>query len=180
MPFHPKRFFKWLSLALGGLVALLLLAILVVVWIVDPNSFKSHIESAVRDATGREMRLTGDIELGFFPWLSLRTGAGHLANPPGFGTDPMVSWKAVQVGARLFPLLRGELVTDDITVSGADVRLVRRADGTANWEGLGGEAAAQGAEPESELMKLRIAGVSIEDSRLSFVDETVPRSLAIE
>jgi AsmA protein len=143
--------------------------VLVVVWFVEPNSFKSRIESAVKDATGRELSLRGDIELRFFPWLALRAGEGSLANPPGFGTDPMVSWREVQLGARLFPLLRGELVADRVTIRGADLRLVRRADGAANWEGLGG--ADDGAAP-GDPMEIRIGGISVEDSRISFVDET--------
>lgn len=175
----PRRLLKWFALALGGLAALVLLAILVIVWFVDPNSFKPRIESAVRDATGRELRLTGDIELGFFPWLALRGGAGELANPPGFGPEPMVSWGEVSVGARLLPLLRGELVTDRILVRGANVRLVRRADGVANWDGLGG-GSDPAAAADSEPMKLRVAGVRIEDSRLSFVDETAPSRIEIQ
>jgi AsmA protein len=54
-------------LGLGALVALVVLGVLVVVWLVDPNSFKSQIEGAVRDRTGREFVLVGDIDLGFFP-----------------------------------------------------------------------------------------------------------------
>ncbi len=80
------RLIKWVSLGLGALVALVVLGVLVIVWLVDPNSFKSNIEAAVRDNTGREFTLVGDIELGFFPWLALRTGEGSFGNAPGFGS----------------------------------------------------------------------------------------------
>src|SRR3954468_11423967 len=70
------RILKWISWGLAGLVVLLLLSIAVVVWVVDPNAFKPRIEAEVRKVTGREFTLKGDIELGFFPWLALRTGAG--------------------------------------------------------------------------------------------------------
>ena len=62
-------------------------------WLVDPNSFKPRIEAAVREATGREFTLVGDIELGFFPWLALRTGEGRFGNPPGFRARAHGHWQ---------------------------------------------------------------------------------------
>jgi len=157
-------------------VALVLLGVLVVVWLVDPNLFKPRIEAAVREATGREFALGGDIELGFFPWLALRTGAGQLGNAPGFGSEPMVTWKSAQLGARLFPLLRGELIAERVKLDGLDIRLVRHADGHANWEGLTSDQPADAAAPQTAL---RIAGVTIVDSHLLFRDELVPRRVEI-
>jgi AsmA protein len=170
------RFLKWIFWGLGALVALLLITILVVVWFVDPNSFKPRIEAAVREATGRELHLVGDIEIAFFPWLSLRTAEGSFGNAPGFGSEPMVTWKHAELGARLFPLLRGRLVTDRVVLEGADVRLLRRADGTANWQGIGG---GEPKDPDAEPMEIHIDGVEIVDSRVSFVDETVPRRIEV-
>jgi len=167
---------KWVSLGLGALVALVVLGVLVIVWLVDPNSFKSQIEAAVRDRTGREFTLMGDIELGFFPWLSLRTGEGRFGSPAAFGPEPLVSWKSAKLGVKLLPLLSGDVVADRIFLSGADLRLVRRADGSANWLGLGG---AQPADPNAKPTKLNVDGLEIENSRLVFVDEGVPRRLEI-
>jgi AsmA protein len=171
------RILKWISLVLAGLVLLLFAAVLVVVWLVDPNGFKPRIEAAVRDATGRELTLVGDIDLGFFPWLSLRTGEGRFGNAPGFGNEPMASWKSAQLGAKLFPLLRGELVASRVRLEGADVRLVRRADGSTNWEGIGGK---EPKNPDAEPMPLRIDGVELADARISFVDEVAPRRVTVE
>jgi len=170
------RLLKWVSLGLGALVALVVLGVLVIVWLVDPNSFKSNIESRVSAATGRDFTLAGDIELGFFPWLALRTGDGHFGNASGFGPEPMVSWKGAQIGAKLFPLLRGKLVADRVLLQGADLRLVRRADGSANWQGLGGD---EPADPNAEPLEPHIDGVHIEDSRVLFIDEGVPRRVEV-
>ena len=156
-----------------------MIAILVIVWLVDPNSFKSNIEAAVRDATGRELVLTGDIELGFFPWLSLKTGEGSFGNAPGFGSEPMVSWKHARLGAKLWPLLRGQLVADRVVVEGADVRLVRHADGSANWQGIGSQENAQPKNTDEAPTEIRIAGIRIRDSHIWFSDESVPRTLEI-
>ena len=171
------RILKWVSLVIAGIVVLLLIGALVLVWCVDPNGFKPRIEAAVRQATGRDFALVGDIDLGFFPWLSLRTGEGRFGNAAGFDSEPMVQWKSAQLGAKLIPLLRGELVASRVRLEGADVRLVRLADGRANWEGIGGD---RPKDPNAEPMTLRIDGVELEDSRFSFVDESVPRRVVVE
>ncbi|MEJ0086525.1 MAG: AsmA family protein [Pseudomonadota bacterium] len=170
------RLLKWISLSLAGLVVLALLGVLAIVWFVDPNVFKPRIEAAIRDATGREFTLVGDIDLGFFPWLALRAGEGRFGNAPGFGPEPMVSWKSAQLGAKLFPLLRGQLIADRVRLEGVEVTLVRRADGTANWDGIGGN---EPAAPDAKPMELRIDGVEIRNSRISYVDETVPRRVEV-
>ena len=172
------RLLKWVSLGLGALVALVVLGVLVVVWLVDPNSFKSNIEAAVRERTGREFTLSGDIELGFFPWLSLRTGEGKFGSPAAFGPEPLVTWKSARLGVKLIPLLRGQVIADRVFLSGADLRLVRRADGSANWLGLGGATPAE-PDPNAKPTRLNVDGLEIENSHLSFVDEATPRRLEI-
>jgi len=167
---------KWVSLGLGALVALVVLGVLVVVWLVDPNSFKSQIEGAVRDRTGREFTLVGNIELGFFPWLSLKTGEGRFGSPPEFGPEPLVTWKSARLGVKLFPLLGGDVIADRIQLTGADLRLVRRPDGSANWLGLTG---SEPADPNARPTRLNVEGLEIEDSHVVFIDEGVPRRVEI-
>jgi AsmA protein len=175
-----KRAIKWISWGLAALIVLGLLALAVLVWLVDPNSFKPRIESMVRDATGREFALVGEIDLKFFPWLALRTGEGRFGNPPGFAGEPMARWRSAQLGVKLLPLLRDQLVVDKIRLEGADVYLVRRADGTANWQGLlGAEPAQPQARAEPMTRRLTIDGVELRDSRLTFVDEAAPRRIVI-
>lgn len=170
------RILKWISWGLAGLFVLTLLGLLVLVWVIDPNGFKPTIEARVKQATGREFKLAGDIDLGFYPWLAVRTGAGSFGNAPGFGPEPMATWRSAQLGAKLFPLLRGELVIDRVKLEGAEVRLVRHADGTSNWQGIGsGEA----ADPDARARHVTIDGVDLRDSHLLFVDEASARRVEI-
>jgi AsmA protein len=165
------RILKWISWAFAALVLLLLLTLAVLVWVVDPNTFRPRIEAEVKKATGRDFRLEGDIEVGFYPWLALRTGPGQFGNPAGFPAEPMVTWQTAQLGAKLFPLLRSELVVDRVRLKGADLRLVRRADGRGNWEGIGGDPPA---DPNAKTRHITVDGVDIVESRLLFVDEAPP------
>lgn len=170
------RILKWISLGLAGLIVLALLGVLAIVWLVDPNSFKPRIEKAVKEATGRDFTLAGDIDLDFLPWLSLHTGDGRFGNAPGFGPDPLVSWHSAQLGAKLLPLLRGELVVDRVKLKGADLRLVRHADGTANWQGIGSTTPV---DPNAPTRRVTVDGFDLSDSHLSFVDEGVSRRIEV-
>lgn len=161
------RTLKWLIVALGGLVALLLGVILAITLLVDPNRYRGTIETQFARATGRELKLEGDIGLDFFPWLSLSTGQAHLANPPGFDGDRLASWREAQIGARLWPLLRGRLEVGRVRFVGLDATFVRRADGSHNWQF--GQADAAGAGTGTRPP--RIAGLELRDSRLVYVDE---------
>lgn len=170
------RILKWISYGLGGLLLLVIAGVLVVVWLVDANAFKPRIEAEVRAATGREFALDGDIDLGFFPWLSLETGAGRFGNPAGFPAEPMASWRSARLGVKLIPLLRGDLAIGRVRLDALDLRLLRRADGTANWQGIGGSAPPDPAAPERHIS---LEGVELTQARLSFVDETAPRRVEI-
>ena len=170
------RILKWISWALAALLLLFVLGLVVLVWVIDPNTFKPRIEAEVKKATGRDFRLVGDIKLGFYPWLALRTGPGSIGNPPGFPAEPMASWRSAQLGAKLIPLLGSELVVDRVHLVGADVRLVRHADGTANWQGFGG---GQPVTPGQPTRHVTVDGVDIEDARLSFVDESTARRIEV-
>ena len=60
----------------GGAVALLLT--------VDPNAYKPQISSAVKEATGRDFTINGDINVMFYPVLGFKVGCLEMGNPTGF------------------------------------------------------------------------------------------------
>src|SRR5271163_2516793 len=64
------RTVKILSILAGGIgvVAVGLFAL----WLsVNPNEYKGRIAAAVKQSTGRDLSLTGDIHLSVFPWVAL-------------------------------------------------------------------------------------------------------------
>ena len=62
---------KWLFIVVGGLVALIVVALLVIPLFVDVEQYKPMIESRVSDLTGRPFRLEGKLSLSLFPWAGL-------------------------------------------------------------------------------------------------------------
>jgi AsmA protein len=170
------RALKLAGIVLGALVALLIVLVLAVHLFVNPNDFKGRIAAAVKQSTGRELQLPGDIKLSVFPWIALELGPASLGNPPGFDAQPFVSVKRADLHVKLLPLLHKQLQVGKLAVEGLNLRLLKNAQGVGNWQGLGGKeqqpAPASAAGGGSEALK-DLAGVTIKDSRISYQDMVV-------
>ena len=161
---------KILGGIVGGVVVLLAVVLLAIWLLVNPNSYKGRVEAAVKEATGRELVLTGDLKLSVFPWVALELGPATLSNLPGFGDDPFLAFNHAAVRVKLLPLLHQELVIAKVEIDGMDLRLQKNAQGKGNWESANpskpGEPDAKksGSGPRLES----IGGIKVTRGRVSF------------
>lgn len=166
-----------LSLA-GLLLVLLIVAIVVLPMVIDPNDYKDEITAAVKDKTGRTLEIDGDISLSVFPWLGMDIGPTRLGNAAGFEEPHMASMEAVEVRVKLMPLLGKELEVDTVKLSGLRLNLGKDAKGVTNWDDL--LAATEKDEVADEkdteidagegLKNLEIGGIEITDAQLVWDD----------
>jgi AsmA protein len=165
---------KILGYLVGGLIAVAALLLLSVWLLVDPNQYRGKIAAAVKDATGRELVLQGDIRLSVFPWVALELGPAALGNPPGFSKQPFVSLRHAAVRAKLLPLFHKRLEIARVEIDGLDVRLERNAAGKGNWEGFGrSEGTAQTPAPARQRPLAGLPGVKLTNARLTFDEYTL-------
>jgi len=159
------------TVVLGGLVGLVLLALLGVWLLVNPNDYKPRIAAIVKQSTGRDLALDGDIKLSVFPWIALELGPASLGNPAGFPAEPFIAFKHASVRVKLLPLLAKRLEVGRIELDGFDVKMLKNSEGNGNWEGFGksasptpeaGVAPAQGPLPQIEGIKITNARVRYE------------------
>ncbi|HXS19965.1 MAG TPA: AsmA family protein [Steroidobacteraceae bacterium] len=158
---------------LGFVAAAVLLAVAAVTvatLLINPDDYRTNIEAAVQRETGRPLALEGHLQLTWFPWLGVRTGAARLGNPSGAGGPALLDWQSAQVRVRLLPLLlHRQLEVARIRIVGADVHLRRNADGTDNWDDLiarlhSGSSAQPARSPTW-------GGLDLTDSSLDYADE---------
>lgn len=163
------RALKIVGIVVGGLVALVVIALLLVVLLVDPNDYRDDIERVVESKTGRQLTLSGDLHLAVFPWLALKAGPASLGEAPGFGDEPFVSIQEARVGVRLLPLIRGKVEVGDVRLAGARIRLITDENGRNNWADLGEQK--ETAEPtpagQKPMEVPTIAGLEIEDAAVT-------------
>lgn len=183
------RIAKWTAIILGGIVLLLIATAFVLTSVIDPNRYRGKIEAIVADLTGKPFVIEGDLAITWYPWLGIRTGPAHLDNPA------IVEWQSINVAAKLWPLLHGEVVADRIRLQSPHIHLRRDAQGHGNWESLGGgsrtgaaESPGEGSTPNAEGSQasstttaaarpakpsrpVQIAGIEIRDGTVDYVDE---------
>ncbi len=167
-----KRLIKSIFWLFGVIVVLVLGLAILLPQFVDPNDYKQEIAEVVKKQTGRDVTIVGDLKLSVFPWLGIETGELMLANPPGFGDEPMLTVKRVDIKAKLLPLLRQELQVDTVILEHPDVHLMIDPEGRTNWDDLAGGTAepAEKEKPGAALAALAVQGVEIKNGRIRWED----------
>lgn len=124
------KLLKWLGIGLGGVVALLGLAIAIISVSFDPNAYKDDITRYVKQNQQRTLSIPGDLHLSFYPKLGIRVGALSLSE---FGSDAVfASVAGATVSVELLPLLSKQVVVDRVQVDGLSASIVRGQDGRFN------------------------------------------------
>ena len=104
-----KKLFKIVGVLVLVVVVLIGAAAVLVPMFFDPNDHKDRIAQAVKDATGRDLNLKGDIGLSVFPWIAIDLGAVELSNPPGFDGPAFAETEGAKVRVKLMPLLKRQV-----------------------------------------------------------------------
>lgn len=178
-----KGLFKFLGLAVGALVLLLVVAAIWLFFIFDPNDFKQTLSDQVAERTGRELTVDGDIGLSFFPWLAVELGPARLSNAQGFGDEPFVAIDGARMGVRLVPLLRRNIELDQVRLDGLRLNLAVNERGVTNWDDLSTEETAPAAADSGEsagIDSLQIGGLAINDARIRYVDKQAGTDVDIQ
>ena len=171
---------KPLHLGLKIFAALILLLLIVGIslpFIIDPNQYKGQITTRVKQETGRELMIPGEIKLSVFPWLGVQLGEVSLGNAAGFGDQPMAQIKQMDVRVKLLPLFKKEVQIAHVTLDGLALNLQRNAKGQTNWDDLVHKEATpkpKAKQPTAPggamLAALAVDGLSLTHSRLNWSD----------
>ncbi len=165
-------------------VLFIVLVVVAVLWLtnLDPNNHKQWLQDQVADASGFDLQLNGDLTFSLYPWLSVSADNVRIANPPGFGTEPLAAIEHVAFRARLLPLLSRNVEIDTLSLRGVDANLITAADGSTNWGGRPAEATTEPVTPASSGMPfndLRVGGINIERINVSIEDRVADTRMRI-
>lgn len=177
------KFLKITGILLGALVLLIGVAAVVLPLIVDPNDFKPRIEAAVEESTGRNLEIPGDIDLSVFPWIGVELGSARLGEAPGFGDQPFATFEGMQVRVKLLPLISRQVQVGKVVVEQPRIRLLRDADGRANWEDLTGETAEADTptaeDQQDRLPEFSVDGIEIRNGYVLYRDAATGREVEL-
>lgn len=154
----------------GGLLVLLVAAILIVPQMVPSDVYRERIETAATSALGRDVSVTGDIRLRVFPRIEARAGSTTIANPEGFGDAPFASMGELRAAVKLIPLLFQRVEVDEFVLVEPRIGLVAREDGSNNWTF---ESSAADTPPPAQgggALSASLGDVRIIDGQVDYED----------
>lgn len=132
----------------GGLIVLLVLAVVLLPFFIDANQFKPQIESAGESALGRKIEI-GNIHLAIFSG-GVSVDDIAISEDPKFGSASFLTAKSVAVGVELMPLIFSRQIhVTGVTIDQPEVTLLRNASGLWNFSTLGAKGASSPADPPS-------------------------------
>jgi AsmA protein len=163
-----KRLAWIFAATLLAFVALVVLAVA----LLPRDTLKARVGEQISAWTGRDVSLSGDPEIGFFPRLTVTLRDVRVAGPEGMDDAEVLSVARLRGTIRVLPLVIGRVEIGGFAMERPVVRLVRDEAGARNWAFDAGAAALQlafaGDVPLGEF--------SIEEGTLLFEDRRVGTS----
>jgi len=162
----------------GGLVALILIAVAIVVATVDVNQFAEPLAARLRTATGRQVVIGGPIGLHLSLEPTLRVDNVALGNASWGRTPAMIRARRVEAQVALLPLLHKRFEIVRVTLVDPIINLETNHQGRGNWlfdEATPGAQPAPAPGPEAALAAGPAFGVGeleVRNGRIRFLDGT--------
>ncbi len=166
------------------LLVVLIVAGVVALNVIDPNQFKDTIAERAKAATGRDLAITGDIDLSVGLTTRVSLAGVTLSNPEWAAAAQMVDVQRFEAEVAVLPLIFGNIEVNRLVLSGATINVERNAQGQASWEfgepGAGddtGPSADRGGDDddggESDGFEIPVVrDVLIENVSVNFSDAT--------
>lgn len=164
-----KRALKVLSVLFVVVVALCVAGVAVLLTL-DLNDYKDTIAGKAKEATGRDLAITGDIAIDWSMAPTLRVQGVHLANAEWGSRKEMLSLDLLEAQIDLAPLLNGRIVVPRVVVKGLDLLAETNADGKGNWEMAAAAAPAEPATTEGAPIIPVVAMVVVENVKVAYRD----------
>ncbi len=148
---------KWVLMIAAGLMIASFVSVYVILSRYDLNQFKPQIAQAVKDATGRELTLEGDIHLQFGLTPVLAVENVTFQNAPWGSRPELARIKHFEVNVALIPLLRGTIEIKRFVLVEPDILIETDPSGRSNltFEAIKEPSPAlpKGEVPEKEVSR---------------------------
>lgn len=169
-----KGWTRWVLLIGGGLVAAALIGAGVLAYLVSRVDVRAEVERAVEEATGRDLTISGDVGVSFWPVLGLQARDAALANVEGGRAPALAAMDEIDVGVEIGPLFSRRVVVRRLVLQRPRIALEVDEEGAPNWllapAPRTGPAPGAPSEPSVDVERTRLREISINDGEVSFYD----------
>ncbi|MGK8233452.1 AsmA family protein [Roseovarius sp. MS2] len=164
---------RWIFRALG-LVMVMLAIVLGALFFLPGERIARIAADQITKATGRQVTMSGDTKISFYPILGVSTGAVEIANADWSDAGPMLRADSLKIGVEPQALFGGDIRITGLEAVNPAIRLERARDGQVNWE-LGVEGVAPSGQSDGPLatsnrLALTLDRALITGASLSYTD----------
>ncbi|WP_299866861.1 AsmA family protein [uncultured Roseobacter sp.] len=161
---------KWIFRLLG-LVVLIVVVGVVSIFFLPADRVARIAAEQLRGVTGRDVAITGDVSLTFWPVLGVRADGLEVGNADWAEQGPMLQAANAAIGVDAMALLQGEIRITNIEAESPTIRLEQRADGRASWQFTDASGEAQietETAPDRPARAISIERLKVTDARLIY------------
>ncbi|WP_341233359.1 AsmA family protein [uncultured Sulfitobacter sp.] len=162
---------KWI-VRLIGVVLLIVVVAVGSLFLLPADRIARIAADQLRNLTGRDVKITGDVGITFWPVLGVSADGLEVGNASWAKDGAMLSAANAAIGVDAWSLIRGEIKITNIEAQSPTIRLEHRKDGRASWQFTDGGGAAQieatPAAPASTPRPLTIQRLNITDATLIY------------
>jgi AsmA protein len=130
----PLRGLKRLGSALATIVIVAFGALAAIPFVIGADAVREAVQAEIRDSTGLEPLLRGDVSVSLFPSGSASFADVALMSEPE--APPALAAERLTAHLRFLPLLLGRIEVAEITLVRPNVLISYDAAGSSNWAGL--------------------------------------------
>ena len=169
---------RFALIAIGAVVALLVLVAVCLPLFLNADSFRARIESTLTKSLGRKVTI-GKLDLSVWSGGLVATNS-TVADDPAFSTQPFIQADSVKIGVDILPLILSKQIRiRGFSLLSPKVQLLRAANGTWNYSTIGKTApAAQDADSKQAFPDLTVGHVTVEDGRFTVGVQPAPGAAA--
>ena len=162
-----------------GFVLLLLAVVVIAPMVIDPNDYREEIQTVVKEKTGRELSIKGQLSLSVFPWIGVGIEQVSLSNASGFKGEHFAQIEQAEVKVKLLPLLSQHLEVSTVVLKGLQLNLAKNKAGVSNWADMVGtpesQTEAESTEKASDssasaIGAIAVGGLQIIDASITWDD----------
>ncbi|MEP3848214.1 MAG: AsmA family protein [Paracoccaceae bacterium] len=157
---------KWILRIIGAVLLLIVVAVGALFFLPADRIAKIATDQ-MRIMTGRDVSISGDVSMTFWPVLGVSAGELEVGNAEWATQGPMLTAEKAAIGINAAALLRGEIQITHIEAVAPTIRLEQKADGRASWQftDATGEATIETeTDPSEEAQAFSLNKLTVTDA----------------
>jgi len=143
---------------------------------INPTQLTKLLSSSAKEATGRDLQISGPVSLSFFPGISVKAEQVALSNTSWASNPNLLTLKQIELDISLWPLLGGYVEISRIGLQGLEVNLQTNKAGVGNWNlnppVLAGDNSGSQSAPKASGSSNRVLAsfktIDIIDARINY------------